>query len=263
MPHEQKPDPWREMESDVDGAANTLCSAYERLIEAKSQRLAVKPPPGVTMDGAPPLALPTAQEDAIFKEVCSSLQQVMFDLTEMAEALQNAVEHPDKYSLSSTEIQRRQEFIRSVERRIERVKSEVAKGESERRRLAALKSASGGEAATASSNGANNEFIRGEMDQQLAIREEHDQALDRLHVGMTTLKVKANQISDVMDEHNKSLDQISVNMSALQVKMEGALKRVGKLLDESSDRNKIICIVVLFLILIGLFALMITDANAT
>lgn len=109
-------------------------------------------------------------------------------------------------------------------------------------------------------NAENGDFMQQEFAEQATINAQQDVILGRLHEGVLRMKDTAININEEMVVQESMLDDLGKNMTVLQNKLEGVVGKVGKLLDESSDKNKIICIVVLVVVL-GLLVTVLFSGN--
>ena len=193
-----------------------------------------------------------------YADLQSSLQQLDWDLEDMSAAVSSALEHPEKFALSTAELVRREDAVQQLERKSTRLREEIEGVEADRRRKApqmdAAKNADVGY--SADHVGRTSEAMMSEMATQETLKEEQDEALERLTAGVRNVKHKAVLIGDELKEQDKMLNDLDKDMSQLELKIEGAVKKIGALIDNSSDKKKMICIIVLMFILAFLVFLM-------
>lgn len=167
---------------------------------------------------------------------------------DMRFALDTAMEHPESFAITTDELQARAEKIRGWERDMLRAQQtgEKIRAAQKKRMQDQDGDADGGAGGTRE----NNDFLRQEHEVQRDIMQTDDQTLDRLSSGIHRVRDTAVNINDELTTQEHILDDIDKGMTRVQMKLEGAVKKVAKLIDQSSDRGKMICIAVLFVILI-------------
>lgn len=237
-------DPWIAMERDVDALVNDLTDRkkrYAALAVAKGPRS-------------------YADAQSMYDGLQSSLEQVEWDIEDMNAAVAASLDHPEKFPLPTAELVRRQDFLQQIERRANKLKEDIDKIETERRRRAPTKpDGKGGTVFDENAVRQTDDNTKMEMMTQERLKEDQEAAMERLGMGVKNLKHKAVIINDEMVEQDKMMADIEKDMSLLQLKIEGAAKKVGKMIDESSDNKKMICIIVLVLILLIMIFLLLSD----
>ena len=88
------------------------------------------------------------------------------------------------------------------------------------------------------------------MEDQRNITNEQDETVDRLRVGVRRVKDHAVNIRDELDTQERIMTDLEAGMTQVQVKLEGVIKKVSHILDNSSDRTKYIIIIILFIVLL-------------
>lgn len=216
-------DPWPSMAKQVEEMLNDL----ERLL----QRFRETPHPTL------------AAENELLEAIGSCSEAV----EDMRFALDTAMEHPESFAIETDELQSRAGTIRAWERDMVR-----AQQTSERIRDAQRKRLQEREGVDDASGGTreNNDFLRQEHEVQREIQHTDEQTLDRLSSGIHRVRDTAVNITDELNTQEHILDDIDSGMTRAQIKLEGTVKKVARLLDQTSDRGKMICIAVLFVILI-------------
>ncbi|EPY27873.1 syntaxin 6 [Strigomonas culicis] len=166
---------------------------------------------------------------------------------DMRFALDTAMDHPESFSITTEELQARAERIRAWERDMQRAQQTAEKVRAaQRRRAQAQNDANNADP----SQRENDEFLKQEFANQKTIQQTDDQTLDRLSSGIHRLHETAVNINEEMTTQEHIINDIDRGMSRVQSRLDGAMKKVGMLIDKTSDTGKMICIGVLFIILI-------------
>lgn len=221
-------DPWPQMQKQVATMLNDLTLQLGRFRET---------------------ANPTVVAENEVLEAISGCTEAVED---MRFALDTAMEHPESFSITAEELQSRAECIRSWEREMMR-----AEKTAEAIRAAQRRRAQSHDDNMDSGMRENNDFLRQEHDVQNSVMQTDDQTLDRLSSGIHRVKDTAVNIQDELQTQEHILDDIDRGMTRVQMRIDGAMKKVGKLIDSTSDTGKLICIGILFLILIFLIVVVI------
>lgn len=214
-------DPWPNMEKQVESMLNDLTLQLQR----------VRDNPHPTL----------IAENELLDAVATATEAV----EDMRFALDTAMEHPESFAITTDELQRRAEKIRAWERDMTK-----AQQTSEKIRLAQRRRQQQDYDTADSSARENSNFLRQEHDVQRDVMQTDEQTLDRLHGGIQRVKETTVNINDELQTQDHILNDIDKGMTRVQMRIDGAMKKVGRLLDQTSDTGKMICIAVLFVILI-------------
>ena len=224
-------DPWIDFEIETDKACGELRIFY--------QRFADNPKPTLV-----------ARQDFF-----DTAEKYLGLIEEATVAQQMTLEHPELFAVTTEEIQRRDNKVKEWERLAKKPVQEYKLAMERQMRGESISSnglgGAGGGGATAQDqrNVDNGDFLQREYEEQRRITSTQDQAIDRITVHVAAMKNNAELINEELKVQESMLDELSQHMTNVQRKLEGALGKVGKLLDESSDKNKIICIIVLVIVL--------------
>ncbi|KAG5476094.1 hypothetical protein LSCM4_05050 [Leishmania orientalis] len=215
-------DPWPQMEKQVGAMLVDLSAQMQRFRET---------------------AVSTVIAENELLESVGSCNEAVED---MRFALDTAMEHPESFAITAEELQGRAERIRAWERDMMKAQQVAEKIRTAQRKRAIAQESDKGD------NGMreNSDFLRQEHEIQRSTMQQDDQTLDRLSSGIHRVKDTALNIQDELNTQEHILDDIDRGMTRVQMRVEGAMKKVGKLIDSTSDRGKMICIAVLFLILV-------------
>ncbi|KAH9598639.1 Target SNARE coiled-coil homology domain [Trypanosoma melophagium] len=223
-------DPWPRMEKEVEALVNSLL--------VQTQRYRETPRPTVIAEN----------------ELCDAVDAANEEVEDMRAALDAAINHPELFPITGEELQARAEKTRAWERDVRKALDLKAKIIRERQRRAAASAAAGG-GGTENNNDAvgmreNSDFLRQEHEIQQHYAQADDTTVDRLAGGVRRVKETAVHIGDELHTQERVLDDIDSGMTRAQMHLDGAMRKVGKLLDSASDRKKIMCIVILLVILV-------------
>ncbi|EPY37577.1 syntaxin 6 [Angomonas deanei] len=216
-----KGDPWPQMEKQVQVMLNDLTMQIQRY-----------------RDTATPTVI---AENELLDNITTANEFV----EDMRFALDQAMDHPEAFSITTEELQDRAEKIRSWERDVEK-----AQQTGEKIRAAQRKRTQQTDENEDPSMRENNDFLRQEHEIQANVMQEDEQTLDRLSSGIHRLKDTAVNIDEELTTQTHILDDIDKGITRAQLRLDGALKKVGHLLDKTSDKGKLICIGVLFIVLV-------------
>jgi t-SNARE complex subunit (syntaxin) len=192
--------------------------------------------------------------EKLYQDMQGNLQQLDWDCEDLHSAVQAALDHPEKYSLSTSELVRRQDFVQEMARKATKLRDDVERIEVERRKkMNAKRVGAGGaggrveydEAAVA----ATNDNLRTAMETQAQLKVEEEALMERLSMGVKSIKNKAEVIGGELKDQERMLDELDKDVSVLSLKVEAAAKKVNHLIENSSDSKKMICIGVLLVIL--------------
>ncbi|KAG5476372.1 hypothetical protein LSCM1_04074 [Leishmania martiniquensis] len=217
-------DPWPQMEKQVGAMLADLSAQMQRFRGT---------------------ALPTVIAENELLESVGSCNEAVED---MRFALDTAMEHPESFAITAEELQSRAERIRAWEREMMKAQQVAEKVRAAQRKRIAVQESDMGDSGARE----NTDFLRQEHAIQRHTMQQDDQTLDRLSSGIHRVKDTALNIQEELNTQEHILDDIDRGMTRVQMRLEGAMKRVGKLIDSTSDRGKMICIAVLFLILVVL-----------
>jgi len=260
-PKDAAEDPWHDLEIDVDAATRKMVDAREQYRQALDRVGAGEGSKG-GCDWSHVAPSAAQQLDLLLSQLAQKINELEPDVQIMQDSITAALEHPERYAVPSAEMQRRQEVVQNIVRKLTKGKSEVTHGMKLREKRVAMQQ----EAARAAANGPGSPaaggdvsgFMQQEYAEQHDITRKQDQALDRIHGGLLTAENKAKMIGNELDNHNKMLTDIEHDATGVQLKLDNAMTRIGTLLEKTSDRGKIgiiVCLmVILFVLVVFLFS---------
>lgn len=216
-----KADPWPQMEKQVGTMLSDLTLQLQRHRENPSVTIVAE------------------------NQLLESIETCVEAVADMRFALDTAMEHPESFSITTEELQERAQRIRDWEREVEK-----AQQAGEKIKAAQRKRAMDQDNEVTGAQRENNDFLKQEHDVQQSIMQTDDQTLDRISSGIHRVKDTAVNIGDELTTQEHIIDSIDKGMDRVQTRLDSAMRRVGKLLDSTSDRGKFICIAVLVVILV-------------
>jgi hypothetical protein len=289
MPKE-KEDPWHDLEIEVDVALRNLATLREQCHEhvvgdnpvTPSKSAAggdgdggAAPSPGrgharvASKDWGLLHILALQKIEKVLMEMHEACGAVGEDVDMMDAVNAAALDHPERFAIATGELQRRQDVSQSARRRLAKARGDLAVDERRcEARLVKLRPRAGSPHQFDRPGGGNagtltDPSLVQEEQTQKDLNAQQDAALDRIIVGVDAAHEKAKAIGTEMDQQDVLLRDAEHDINAVQVKMESGMKRIGALLDRTSDRGKIITIIVLLVVLTLLSILMFTDDKSS
>jgi len=98
----------------------------------------------------------------------------------------------------------------------------------------------------------NEEYMRGQHQQQEMIMRRQDQGLVELQETVGDLKEIGSTIGTTLETHNQMIDEVDTKVDKADSGLKGAIKKVNDLIDSTNDSTQWCIIVVLILVLVGL-----------
>jgi syntaxin 6 len=253
-------DPWHDMETEMDVATRAMVNAREQYKQALDRVGAGDGSKG-GKDWSHVSATAAQQVDAMLSALAQHINGIEPDYEAMNESVNAALEHPEKYAVPTAELQRRQDVMQNIKRKLDKAKSEVTHGMKLREKRIAMqqeaanRAAGGGKQGSPRGGGDNdvNGFMKQEYEAQQDLTRDQDKALDRIHAGVEQATHKAGLINTELVDQEKDLENIDKDMSKVQQKLEGAMTRINVLLQKTSDKGKIgiiICLMITLTVLV-------------
>lgn len=240
-------DPWDDLEVEIESAISEVTLLAQQLSSSGTDAKGAKLPP----------AAPSSQVNVLKEEqFLEALKNVELLLEDIQMAHSQAVTHPDLYPIPTVEMQRRTEKVHQWNRAASKPIEEGKRvRQAQIRRLRGDSSSPGGgrtlaDIAQGQRNVENGDFLQQHMEEQRDIMSEQDETVDRLRVGVRRVKDHAVNIRDELDTQERIMNDLEIGMTAVQIKLEGVIKKVSHILDNSSDRTKYIIIIILFILLL-------------
>eukprot|EP01116_Phalansterium_solitarium_P025745 TRINITY_DN9999_c0_g1_i1.p1 TRINITY_DN9999_c0_g1~~TRINITY_DN9999_c0_g1_i1.p1 ORF type:complete len:270 (-),score=34.72 TRINITY_DN9999_c0_g1_i1:242-1051(-) len=204
-------------------------------------------------------------------ELRGMLAEVQSDLRDLTETTDVVENNKVKFKVDDAECKSRRKFISDTRAELRRIEADLSdtrvkgKLENDQRELLTRKKAPAAGAAPSnrfsrleqSVQEDNDQFIEGQRTQQTQILREQDQDLDRLGHTVGNLKEISITIGNELQEQEGLIQAIDEDVDRTDRGIRGAMHKVNKLLDSTSERNQYIIILVLLLALVGLIILVI------
>ena len=244
-------DPWDDLEIEIESAISEVTLLAQQISSASANPPSSSPTSPSSIKGSGQVNVLVEDQ---FLEALKNVELLLEDI-QMAHA--QAVQNPDLYPIPTVEMQRRTEKVHQWNRAASKPIDE-----GKRLRAAQLRRLRGGndagspgrtsmaDIAQNQRNGENGDFIQQQMEDQRNITNEQDETVDRLRVGVRRVKDHAVNIRDELDTQERIMTDLEAGMTQVQVKLEGVIKKVSHILDNSSDRTKYIIIIILFIVLL-------------
>ncbi|TPP51959.1 hypothetical protein CGC20_4880 [Leishmania donovani] len=198
-------DPWPQMEKQVGGMLADLNAQMQRFRDT---------------------AMPTVIAENELLEAVGGCSEAVED---MRFALDTAMEHPESFAITAEELQSRAERIRGWERDMMKAQQVAEKVKAAQRKRIMAQDGDIGDGGVRE----NSDFLRQEHDIQLSMMQQDDQTLDRLSSGIHRVKDTAVNIQDELNTQEHILDDIDRGMTRVQMRLEGAMRKVSKLIDST------------------------------
>jgi t-SNARE complex subunit (syntaxin) len=100
----------------------------------------------------------------------------------------------------------------------------------------------------------NQSYIDNQLLLQNKTIEQQDRGLDQASQGIERVQHIAIAMGDELSDQNRELEEMERDVERTQGMMKRTMNRLNKLLNQTSDKGKIIMIIILVVIIIGLVA---------
>eukprot|EP00758_Cryptobia_borreli_P001132 Tbor_TRINITY_DN1969_c0_g2::TRINITY_DN1969_c0_g2_i1::g.3503::m.3503/K08498/STX6; syntaxin 6 len=238
-------DPWDDLEIEIENGISGITLMLQNLQNDKSSIIITTSSNSSTKN-----TNNRANED----EFISAVNDIISLFEDLEMAFEKSENNPDLFSIATGEMQRRREKIRLWGRMLQKPKHEAQWLTREKEKALYVSSRSINmhriPGASHDDTQTNNEFIGLQMEEQKKSIHHQDEIVDRLHSGVLRVKEHAVNIRDELHVQDKITEGIAGDMTKLHVKIDSVIKKVAKLLDDSSDCTKYIIIIVLFIVLV-------------
>eukprot|EP00038_Savillea_parva_P008851 m.179610 g.179610 ORF g.179610 m.179610 type:complete len:250 (+) comp14804_c0_seq1:347-1096(+) len=237
-------DPWTSVKEEV-----VVSMAQARELFGRWQELAAEIGPTSDLD----------EFEWTTKELKKSLKSIGWDLVDLDETVDVVEENPAKFNLTRDELQVRRAFTKKTKAECDKISETLEDGRITAKVSSAKRDAlmSGGTGASSryaklqeSARAENDNFIKGQEQQQQLVMREQDQQLSEVHQTVGVLKTMGVAISTELDDQAELLDDFDGEMDTTQQRLERALTKLDKTLEISKDKKQSCCIVLLFLLMI-------------
>ncbi|XP_003389021.1 PREDICTED: syntaxin-6-like [Amphimedon queenslandica] len=192
----------------------------------------------------------------------SCIKSIEWDLQDLDETISVVEANPQKFRVSTGEIETRKQFIRDTRQVINKMKSHMSSDQAQNmlenmKRQQLLSSSH----AQKKKHGryqrlddelerSNQDFIDQQRHQQQMLMVEQDKQVDKVSNTIVVLHQMGEDIGIELDEQNKMIDEIDEDMQRTETRLTSLTKRVNTAIRKSSDRCQLICIVVLIIVIV-------------
>lgn len=196
----------------------------------------------------------------ISNELRSSLRSIEWDLEDLEETIAIVEKNPKKFKIENGEIHNRKSFVDQTRGNINSIKEKMSFTKPQREKDHSNRIMSRGSNILGQQGGyvrlhndiesPSHQFIENNVQQQQMIIQSQDDQLEKMTSSVGTLKNMSKQIGNELDEQAIMLDDFSHEMETTESRLDGAMKKVAKVLHMSNDRRQWIAIGVLSAILV-------------
>jgi len=208
----------------------------------------------------------TAQNDEYkwtVNQLKTGIKSIEWDLQDLEETIGIVEGNRQRFKLDQAEVESRKKFIQETKGTIKKMKDELNSASSkgkvdndQRQSLMQTKSPKDTSDKFAGLNTAiqqdNDRHINDHQTQQMQIMRTQDDELESISETVVTLGQMGRTIGSELNQHAIILDEMNSKVDNTQNRLTGAIRKVNKLIESTSDRVQWCLIIVLTLMLIGL-----------
>lgn len=193
-----------------------------------------------------PANLPCKEElDWTSNELRNGLRSIEWDLEDLEETIAIVEKNPKKFKIDDKEIRNRKTFIEQSKNEVKCMKEKVLESKSKNKKMRPSSMELFNPSRTAKYTSLRNEVespIRRLLDntqrQQQEMLVSQEEELEGIQGTVGNLKSMSKQIGNELDEQSVMLDDLGQDMDNADSKMDGALKKMAKVLHMSNDRRQ-------------------------
>lgn len=210
--------------------------------------------------------------DASLSEARAAMSQIHVDVKDLSQTITIVEENRSRFpSIGERELESRRAFVTDAKTTLsqcdEQIKRVAARAQQQanqsRKKLLQQGNAGAGRdsglgnsrfdsSAAAESSRANDDFIANSRMQMKSVEKEQDDVLISMSDSLDRLKGISESIGDELKQSEYQLNELESDIDQANGTMEVVLKKMDKLL-KSSDKGRLCCIVILFVVAIALF----------
>jgi len=192
------------------------------------------------------------------KNVLKSIETDLDDLNEVVSALESG---KARILLEAGELQLRRAFINETRKKVHLVRDDIAsvktKAKLDKDTRELLMSASKGSSYNKDEMekaviADNQNFIEGQQQAQLQIKQQQDQKLTLIHDNIQVLKQMGNDITVAIEEQDQLVDQMGTEINKADSGLKGSIKKLSELIDKTKDSTQWGIIIILICVTVGL-----------
>ncbi|EEH23215.1 hypothetical protein PABG_05426 [Paracoccidioides brasiliensis Pb03] len=202
-------------------------------------------------------------------ELETTLQDLSADLKDLVESVRVVEHDPYRYGLELDEVGRRRQLVEDVGREIEEMRAELVrtvtasavKGTTGVRGQSGLPDPShfdyGHDDHLLDDGERDDYYAQFEQQRQQELMTEQDQQIDGVFQTVGTLRRQADDMGRELEEQTEMLKDVDSLADRVGGKLQGGVRRVGKIIRRNEDTASNCCIAVLIMVLILLLILVI------
>lgn len=210
----------------------------------------------------------SSEVEPVLSEARQSMSQIHVNVKDLSQTITIVEENRTRFpSIDNRELDSRRAFVTDAkttlsqcDEQIKRIASRAQAASNQRKKLlqptgdreSALSNSRFQSSANAEATRANDDFVAGSRMQQQTIEKEQDLVMDDMSHALDRLKGISETIGDELKQSEYHLGALEEDIDAANGTMEVVLKKMDKLL-RSSDKGRLCCIVILFVVAIALF----------
>uniref|UniRef100_A0A023FXZ7 Putative syntaxin 6 n=2 Tax=Amblyomma TaxID=6942 RepID=A0A023FXZ7_AMBPA len=193
-----------------------------------------------------PSSLPSKEDiDWTTSELRKGLRSIEWDLEDLEETVAIVEKNPKKFKIDEKEIKSRKAFIEQSRNEVKCMKEAILESKAKNKRMRPSSMELFNSSRTAKYTSLRNEVespVRRLLDhtqqQQQELMVAQDDELEGIQTSVGTLKSMSKQIGNELDEQSVMLDDLGHDMDNAESKIDGALKKMAKVLHMSNDRRQ-------------------------
>ncbi|KAL0486540.1 syntaxin [Acrasis kona] len=203
-------------------------------------------------------------------DVSSQLRTKIEAFENLVRALENTIQivedDPFSYNVDAAELRGRKQFIRTTNDKIRVIKEDLSRKPQKKPQQRTSNKQNRKDLMGDSSNDRfsklddsvykdNQGYIDNQMQLQSRIIQQQEEGLDTASKAIDRVKIIVEEIGNEVDDQNKELDAMSRDVENTQGMLKRNMNKLNKLLDNRTDRCKLILIVILVVLILTLFSL--------
>eukprot|EP01105_Mastigella_eilhardi_P027325 TRINITY_DN8374_c0_g1_i1.p4 TRINITY_DN8374_c0_g1~~TRINITY_DN8374_c0_g1_i1.p4 ORF type:complete len:276 (-),score=106.45 TRINITY_DN8374_c0_g1_i1:1556-2338(-) len=194
----------------------------------------------------------------VAKEITEKINGVNWDLQDLQETIDVVEKNRQKFKIDHSELENRKAFIVKTHDTINRIKADIDNPQvkhiiQRNARSQLMKKREGVNNRFAKLDQAieqdNDKFVQNETQIQQQIVSNQNADLDQLHTSVVKLGQMGEEIHEELNLQGKILDDLEHEVEKTDGRLVGAIKRVNRIIDQTSDTKSMIVIIVLIIIL--------------
>ncbi|XP_075542653.1 syntaxin 6 isoform X2 [Dermacentor variabilis] len=159
-----------------------------------------------------PSSLPSKEDiDWTTSELRKGLRSIEWDLEDLEETVAIVEKNPKKFKIDEKEIKSRKAFIEQSKNEVKCMKEAILESKAKNKKM---------------------------RPSSMELMVTQDEELEGIQTSVGTLKSMSKQIGNELDEQSVMLDDLGHDMDNAESKIDGALKKMAKVLHMSNDRRQ-------------------------